>query len=469
MKRNRIVSAVLTGIAATTIGTVATSATSNVILLTKNQTDNFKLACVVNKTGDLTIKDSNGKVIGYASDGEMLEVKSAGQTQSLVTVKETGITGYMDNKNILYIEPGNLNNSQQINQEGEVTNVTTGLYLRQEPNVDSKILGTIKNGTKLKLSAKVGDWYKASVDGTQGYLFGNYVDQLKALNLQSQTNVIDNVRFMTTKTNFDIVEPYNYSFVDNNGKVSLAKSENKDFKAFSYDMIGAKATSISNGKGLPIKFSGNVDISKPGIYKVGMSVLNDNKDVTDNIDIHIIDKPPVIVAQGASVNASLNELAPSTFVKGAYSQEGELLNNNDIQVNGNNFLNGIDIANPGQKKVNLTVKDKYGTIGTKTVIIDVQGGLKPTITGNNVDIPVGAPFNLSDLNINVENGIITGYQFVDNNTNSGINVSNSAGLLNSSQNVTLNTNIQGFYTLKVSAVNMQNGNTSSKDFVVSVI
>ncbi|MGL5767173.1 MAG: SH3 domain-containing protein [Sarcina sp.] len=468
MRKNRIVSAVLTGIAATTMGGIATSATNNVILLAKNQTNNFKLACVINKTGDLTIKDNNGKVIGYASEGEMLEVKSAGKTQSLVTVKETGITGYINNENILYIEPGNLNDSKPINQQGEVTNVTTGLYLRQEPNVNSKILATVKNGTKLKLSAKVGDWYKASVDGTQGYLFGNYVDQLKTLNSQTQTNIIDNVKFITGKTSFDIVEPYNYSFVDNNGKVSLAKSNNKDFKPFSYDMIGAKAISISNGKALPIKFSGNVDISKPGVYKIGMTVSNDNKNVTDNVDIHILDKPPVIVAEGASVNASLNELAPSTFVKGAYSQEGDILDNNDIQVNGNNFLNGINIANPGQKKVNLTVKDKYGTIGTKTVIIDVQGGLKPIITGNDIDLPVGAPFNVSQLNINVQNGIITGYQFVDNNTNAAIG-SNSSGLLSNSNNVTLNTNVQGFYTLKVSAVNMQNGNTASKDFVVSVI
>ena len=53
----------------------------------------------------------------------------------------------------------------------------TSLYLRTEPDSDSASLKLLRNGAKLEVLGKSGDWYKVSYSNGKyiGYVFEDYV------------------------------------------------------------------------------------------------------------------------------------------------------------------------------------------------------------------------------------------------------------------------------------------------------
>lgn len=50
------------------------------------------------------------------------------------------------------------------------------IYLREEADDSSEILETLYEGDEIKVCGKSGNWYLADFDGTEGYVFGDYVD-----------------------------------------------------------------------------------------------------------------------------------------------------------------------------------------------------------------------------------------------------------------------------------------------------
>lgn len=50
------------------------------------------------------------------------------------------------------------------------------IYLREKPDDSSEILETLNEGDEIKVCGKSGNWYLADYDGTEGYVFGDYVE-----------------------------------------------------------------------------------------------------------------------------------------------------------------------------------------------------------------------------------------------------------------------------------------------------
>ncbi|MGL5416141.1 MAG: SH3 domain-containing protein, partial [Clostridium sp.] len=76
----------------------------------------------------------------------------------------------------------------------EVT-VPVGLRIRSGATVNSSIVGALQDGAGFKIVAKVGDWYKISANGVNGYVFGDYVKLVKSL---PQNTVNKNTNKVTT-------------------------------------------------------------------------------------------------------------------------------------------------------------------------------------------------------------------------------------------------------------------------------
>lgn len=50
------------------------------------------------------------------------------------------------------------------------------IYLREEPSDSSEILETLNEDDEITVCGKSGNWYLADFDGTEGYIFGDYVE-----------------------------------------------------------------------------------------------------------------------------------------------------------------------------------------------------------------------------------------------------------------------------------------------------
>ena len=188
MKKNKIMAIILSG---AMIASVASGVTlskkqntnkvnkpirNNILLSNRNQAIS-KNACVINGDGNLVLTNKDGKVVSYLSVGEMLKVQSTTGNRSLVTVQETGATGYISNSNILSIHSGDVNSITRMNRSGYIINVSNTVNLRKGPSMNDEVLTGLTNNTPIRITGKTGQWYRVSVNGTKGYVFEEYVGE----------------------------------------------------------------------------------------------------------------------------------------------------------------------------------------------------------------------------------------------------------------------------------------------------
>ena len=120
--------------------------------------------------------NENSKITVLAKDGEWYKVEVNGQVGYVYGyyLKVTS-NGTSNNSN------NNSGNSQQDNNTvnsigtGSLVN-TTFLHLRQEPTVNSNIISTLNENSKINVIAKEGYWYKVEVNGKIGYVDGYYLN-----------------------------------------------------------------------------------------------------------------------------------------------------------------------------------------------------------------------------------------------------------------------------------------------------
>lgn len=152
----------------------STNKVSNVRLMT-NRVSSF--GCVKNGNGNLVVTNANGKTVGYVTVGQMLRLGSSNGGTTKVTVEETGVTGYISNSNIDYIKSGVNDSLTRMNRRGMVINVSTDVHIRANATMDSSVLAEMTNNTNLTITGKQGDWYRVSVNGIKGFVFGAYIGE----------------------------------------------------------------------------------------------------------------------------------------------------------------------------------------------------------------------------------------------------------------------------------------------------
>lgn len=85
---------------------------------------------------------------------------------------------------------------------GKVYNTSQGLVLRGEASKSGAPLATVPNDKEFEIIENLGEWYKVNVDGTEGYLFAEYVKVEEEPTTEQPENnePVDDIELNTTKT-----------------------------------------------------------------------------------------------------------------------------------------------------------------------------------------------------------------------------------------------------------------------------
>ena len=241
--------------------TPANQQTKNITLLA-NHVSESAYACVVNGNGNLVLTNANGNITGYVSVGQMLVVKGHSNGKTLVRVEETGVTGYINNANMLNITSGTNQELVKMNRKGHIINVSSDVHVRQNATMDSTVLANISDNTNITITGKQGNWYRVNVNGIKGFIFGEYVSQGATTN----GGVV--------KVNITKVNPNNIK--DNNiNKIVKVSSSVSSPVAKASNNNPVKATSTSTNK-----VTGNTTKTTPAVKhedKTAPAVKHDDK------------------------------------------------------------------------------------------------------------------------------------------------------------------------------------------------
>jgi len=105
------------------------------------------------------------KVLGQFPTGTLVEIIESGDEWHKVEVN--GQAGYMMAKF--------LNSAEGETTATVRTNTGIGLNLREEPDADSAILTSVKNGGSVTVLQKGSNWCRVSVDGVEGFMSAKYL------------------------------------------------------------------------------------------------------------------------------------------------------------------------------------------------------------------------------------------------------------------------------------------------------
>ena len=391
----------------------------------------------IERTKIKTIDEKN-RICSKISDVNASEVASTNHNSNIVKKNDDIVKQVHNNNN----KEANKSNVSNVNKKEDNTNIV------KKGSVNINKITKQTNNSNVENNEKNSSTTKKE-------------NENKVVNIikKDKKNITSpKVNFNVNQTEFNVSEPFTCSLVPTAGAVQVFKTENPNYKKFSYKQLGGTAT--LGGKELKISYKGNIDNKVPGIYPVQMSIkLTDGQVYTRKIDVKIKDLPPVIVLKN-NMTAEQGSSSPySNFILGAYSVEGENLSS-DIYDYGDPIgeLNQASrsFQASGQAKLDLSVKDQYGTIGNNIAIIDILQGDTPVITGKNIVLKTGEKFNISEMDIKVENGGMTRYYITKDSE--GENSINS-----------INSNKKGIYYVWVYASNPETWNESVNMFKVTVL
>lgn len=267
MNKKKIIGLLLSGsMLATMAGVGAGTAVNHnninkinkVLLTAPTQVQSTGYACVINGNGNLVLTNATRQVISYLSVGEMLKIHSTKGNKTLVTVEETGATGYIDNSNMLSIQNANTDNTTRMNRNGYVINVTNSVNLRVGPGMNQQVIEGLSNNTPLRITGKTGDWYRVSVGGNKGYIFGEYVAESNAKN----SIIIPPAVSGTTKS---VTQHGNISTIHNSTSSTIAPIEGTNntpvptthVKIVNHDVQPAKSNTVVNHNLQPVNHNDN--------------------------------------------------------------------------------------------------------------------------------------------------------------------------------------------------------------------
>ena len=182
-------------------------------------------ACVINGDDNLVLyaTANHSNIQSYVSVGEMLTINSYDNGYYNVTVQETGATGYISSSDMQKIVSGVGNSLTSLSGTAYTTNVSTMVNLREEATMNSISLAMLKNNTSVSLLAKQGNWYKVDVNGTIGYIYGEYI----ALSNTGSTNTTNSISSSSNTTSSNTSKTIGTTKSDNStSSIKTASSKN---------------------------------------------------------------------------------------------------------------------------------------------------------------------------------------------------------------------------------------------------
>ena len=189
---------------------------------TSNNTPNVKSSVkiktskgeVINVRTSLNIRESattNSSILGHLIQGQQFSIKS--KDGDWYNIDFNGQIGYVHKNFVKELNGDTSSNpletkptpfekpNETTSSNGEVINVRTSLRMRSDASINSNIVGSLKNGDKLSIKGKYGDWYSIDFNGKVVYVHKDFVketeysvpDQIKP-SKGNVTNIITNLR-----------------------------------------------------------------------------------------------------------------------------------------------------------------------------------------------------------------------------------------------------------------------------------
>lgn len=224
MNKSKIIAIILSASMLASIPQVnllAKSNNSNNIDKISENVESLQDACITNKSGDLKVIDTKGKVIYIPTEGEMIKVYSKNDDKTLIRLEKNGVKGYIESSNISSIDDGDINNVTRMNRLGSIINVSSCVNIRKGPSIRNDVIDQLQNGTNIRITGKTGKWYRVSVDGLKGFIFEEYVkegqasQEGKTINSKdigrSETEIINKVPSQNHKEKTKVYNNDNYT------------------------------------------------------------------------------------------------------------------------------------------------------------------------------------------------------------------------------------------------------------------
>lgn len=143
MNKSKIIAIILSASMLASIPQVnllAKSNNSNNIDKISENVESLQDACITNKSGDLKVIDTKGKVIYIPTEGEMIKVYSKNDDKTLIRLEKNGVKGYIESSNISSIDDGDINNVTRMNRLGSIINVSSRVNIRKGPSIRNDVI-----------------------------------------------------------------------------------------------------------------------------------------------------------------------------------------------------------------------------------------------------------------------------------------------------------------------------------------
>ncbi|MGL5244712.1 MAG: SH3 domain-containing protein [Sarcina sp.] len=126
-------------------------------------------------------------------------------------------------------------------KEGRVINITSNLRIRENANINSKVIGYLVNDEVFEIKGKLGEWYNINVNGKTGFIHENFVKELsnKEIDIKKNNEASQKGKVINVSTNLRIREkPSNIAPIVGyllNGQVFDIKGNYGDWKYINCD------------------------------------------------------------------------------------------------------------------------------------------------------------------------------------------------------------------------------------------
>lgn len=107
-------------------------------------------------------------------------------------ITQYGVTGSIPKSDLTIVKSGTGNKLIKLNETEHVIHVTTVLNVREQPDVHSGLLTTLKKDTNIQVTGQEGEWLQVNINGQIGYVYNDFVGQWTIGNVtidQAKTNV----------------------------------------------------------------------------------------------------------------------------------------------------------------------------------------------------------------------------------------------------------------------------------------
>ena len=128
---------------------------------------------VINISSRLNVRSTpstSGSVVGTIGNGQVVNITAKNGSWYKIS---SPMTGYVHSDYIQITSTGG-NGDVPYNANGTVVNVSSTLNVRSKPSTSGTVVGSLRLGTSVKITAKNGSWYKIS-SPIAGYVHGDYI------------------------------------------------------------------------------------------------------------------------------------------------------------------------------------------------------------------------------------------------------------------------------------------------------